>query len=89
MTKQELAKLQRYASNAEQTNEMAIDNLITIVESSISAIANINPDMALAVIKSFDSQRTLLEDASAERKASDNEYINLVTRYFRIRRRNY
>lgn len=78
MTKKELASLQRYCLNAEQISKDTNERLVAIIQDSLSALANSDPELALQVVEQVSEQKTMLQGAIEDRKTSDEGFIEML-----------
>jgi prephenate dehydrogenase len=75
MKKTDLARLQQVAAELEQINDNNINHLVSIFESTFSAIATSEPKIALSIIKQLNEQVGDIEQTMKERKENADAYV--------------
>lgn len=80
MTKKDYTKVLRFASNAEQIIDSATDRLVQIIQDSVSALSNMNPEVAVEVMDQIYEQRDLVAKLGQERKDQDEKFVDTYSK---------
>lgn len=78
MKKTELATMAVLNNQYSQLLDHGIEALGKIIESSISALATVDPELAISVIKQLNDQIEGIEQLKNDRKASSDKKIKMV-----------
>ena len=75
MKRSDLAGLQQQAQELNQINISNVDALVSILESTFSAIATADPRLSLSIIEQLSSQKEQIKQVAEEREANAEAYV--------------
>ena len=79
MKKSTLVRVQQQYNELVNIAQSTEDKLVEIIQSSISALATANPEMAIEVIEQIAKQKKAIKKMSEERSAAREEYVTVMT----------
>lgn len=78
MKKTDLARLQQQALELESIAESNIKSLVAVLESTFSAIATSDPDLALSIVAQLESQKDDITAVAVERASNAEMFIKKI-----------